>query len=54
MRLGRRIAVVTPQTHTMPQAVAIMTGATRAELEQTLTTEDSPTDAPDGGQEDAR
>jgi fructose transport system ATP-binding protein len=54
MRLGRRIAVVTPQTHTMPEAVAIMTGATRAELEQTLTTEDSPTDAPDGGQEDAR
>jgi hypothetical protein len=31
---------VTPQTHTMPEAVAIMTGATRAELEQSLTTED--------------
>src|SRR5207302_3205635 len=27
MRLGRRVAVVTPQTHTMPEAVAIMTGA---------------------------
>ncbi len=26
-RLGRRIAVVTPQTHTMSDAVAIMTGA---------------------------
>jgi fructose transport system ATP-binding protein len=26
-RLGRRIAVVTPQTHTMADAVAIMTGA---------------------------
>jgi fructose transport system ATP-binding protein len=40
MRLGKRVAVVTPQTHTMPEAVAIMTGATRAELEQSLTTED--------------
>jgi fructose transport system ATP-binding protein len=28
MRLGRRVAVVTPTTHTMPEAVAIMTGAT--------------------------
>ena len=28
MRLGKRVAVVTPQTHTMPEAVAIMTGAT--------------------------
>jgi fructose transport system ATP-binding protein len=37
MRLGRRAAVVTPQTHSMPEAVAIMTGATRAELEHTLT-----------------
>ncbi|MGZ4725560.1 MAG: ABC transporter ATP-binding protein [Ilumatobacteraceae bacterium] len=26
-RLGRRVAVVTPQTHTMAEAVAIMTGA---------------------------
>jgi fructose transport system ATP-binding protein len=41
MRLGRRVAVVTPKTHTMPQAVAIMTGATPAELEQALTTEES-------------
>jgi len=39
MRLGKRVAVVTPQTHTMPEAVAIMTGATRAELEQALATE---------------
>jgi fructose transport system ATP-binding protein len=41
MRLGRRVAVVTPKTHTMPQAVAIMTGATPAELEQAMTTEES-------------
>ncbi len=27
MRLGRRVAVVTPQTHSMPEAVSIMTGA---------------------------
>jgi fructose transport system ATP-binding protein len=27
MRLGRRAAVVTPQSHSMPHAVAIMTGA---------------------------
>jgi fructose transport system ATP-binding protein len=39
MRLGKRIATVTPQTHTMPEAVAIMTGATRGELEQALTKE---------------
>jgi fructose transport system ATP-binding protein len=26
-RLGRRAAVVTPQSHTMAEAVAIMTGA---------------------------
>jgi fructose transport system ATP-binding protein len=39
MRLGRRVAVVTPQTHTMPEAVAIMTGATRSELEHTLVKE---------------
>ena len=37
MRLGKRVAVVTPRTHTMPEAVAIMTGATQAELEQALT-----------------
>jgi fructose transport system ATP-binding protein len=36
MRLGKRVAVVTPQTHTMPEAVAIMTGATQSELKQTL------------------
>jgi fructose transport system ATP-binding protein len=32
-RLGRRIAVVTPKTHTMNQAVAIMTGAADPEAE---------------------
>ena len=26
-RLGRRVAVVTPQSHSMSEAVAIMTGA---------------------------
>jgi fructose transport system ATP-binding protein len=40
MRLGRRVAVVTPKTHTMPEAVAIMTGATPAELEQALVKEE--------------
>jgi len=30
MRLGRRAAVVTPQSHTMPDAVSIMTGAAAA------------------------
>jgi fructose transport system ATP-binding protein len=42
MRLGRRIAVVTPQTHSMPEAVALMTGATQAELEQALKKEEKP------------
>jgi len=28
MRLGRRVGTVTPQTHTMSEAVALMTGAT--------------------------
>jgi len=32
MRLGRRAAVVTPKTHSMPEVVAIMTGASPAEL----------------------
>jgi fructose transport system ATP-binding protein len=31
MRLGRRVAVVTPQSHTMAEVVAIMTGATSLE-----------------------
>jgi fructose transport system ATP-binding protein len=35
-RLGQRVATVTPHSHTMPEAVAIMTGATKAELEQVL------------------
>ncbi len=30
MRLGRRVATVTPQSHTMPEMVAIMTGAMAA------------------------
>jgi fructose transport system ATP-binding protein len=42
MRLGKRVAVVTPQSHTMPEAVAIMTGATAAELEQAMTKEEPP------------
>ena len=29
-RLGQRVAVITPKTHTMAEAVAIMTGATTA------------------------
>jgi fructose transport system ATP-binding protein len=33
MRLGRRVAVVTPQSHTMAEAVAIMTGAARGDEE---------------------
>jgi len=39
MRLGRRVAVVTPQSHTMAEAVAIMTGATQVELERAMTKE---------------
>jgi fructose transport system ATP-binding protein len=33
MRLGRRVAVVTPKTHSMSDAVAIMTGAARGDQE---------------------
>jgi len=47
MRLGKRVAVVTPQTHTMPEAVAIMTGATRGELEQSLVKEGPPAELPE-------
>jgi fructose transport system ATP-binding protein len=50
MRRGKRIAVVTPQTHTMPEAVAIMTGATRAELEHALTKEAPPAGPPREGE----
>jgi fructose transport system ATP-binding protein len=39
MRLGKRVAVASPRTHSMPEAVAIMTGATRSELEQALVKE---------------
>jgi fructose transport system ATP-binding protein len=28
MRLGRRVATITPRSHTMAEAVALMTGAT--------------------------
>jgi len=38
MRLGKRVAVVTPQTHTMPEAVAIMTGAASGNLESAAST----------------
>jgi fructose transport system ATP-binding protein len=31
MRLGRRAGIITPRSHTMPQAVAIMTGAMSVE-----------------------
>jgi fructose transport system ATP-binding protein len=41
MRLGKRVAVVTPQSHSMPEAVAIMTGATRIELERSVAKGDS-------------
>ena len=42
-RLGHRAAVVTPQTHSMNDAVAIMTGALQVpENEQTLTPLSSP------------
>ena len=40
-RLGRRAAVVTPRTHTMSEAVAIMTGATPGLLDKALTKEGS-------------
>jgi fructose transport system ATP-binding protein len=33
MRLGRRVAVVSPRTHRMDEAVAIMTGASAGNLE---------------------
>ena len=46
MRLGKRVAVVTPQSHTMPEAVAIMTGATRGELEQALVKQGPPAALP--------
>jgi fructose transport system ATP-binding protein len=36
-RLGRRAAIVTPSTHTMSEAVAIMTGATTVEGEAVAT-----------------
>jgi fructose transport system ATP-binding protein len=39
MRLGRRVAVVTPQTHSMQEAVSIMTGAVAG---------DGPSPAADG------
>jgi fructose transport system ATP-binding protein len=47
MRLGRRVAVVTPQTHSMSEAVAIMTGATRSELEAAMTPDQSGKESDD-------
>ena len=47
MRLGRRVAVVTPETHSMPEAVAIMTGATREELARGIGGEASRTAGPE-------
>jgi fructose transport system ATP-binding protein len=47
-RLGRRVAVVTPKTHTMNEAVAIMTGATEpgtAGYEQVVHAADTGHDA---------
>jgi fructose transport system ATP-binding protein len=41
MRLGRRVAVVTPKSHTMAEAVAIMTGATPSQLDHAMTKEGS-------------
>ena len=38
MRLGKRAAVVTPKTHSMPEAVAIMTGAAPGALEPAAST----------------
>jgi len=36
-RLGKRVAVVTPKTHTMNEVVAVMTGATKVDpKDQTL------------------
>lgn len=46
MRLGKRAAVVTPQTHTMPEAVAIMTGATATTLAHALHKEAPPAALP--------
>jgi fructose transport system ATP-binding protein len=37
-RLGKRVATVTPQTHTASEAVAIMTGATAAETTEAPST----------------
>jgi fructose transport system ATP-binding protein len=34
MRLGKRVAVVTPQSHSMAEAVAIMTGASQGEEQE--------------------
>jgi fructose transport system ATP-binding protein len=45
MRLGRRVAVVTPTTHTMPEAVAIMTGATLGDEQAARADSPPPDDA---------
>jgi fructose transport system ATP-binding protein len=33
MRLGRPVATITPQSHTMAEAVALMTGATSVTID---------------------
>jgi fructose transport system ATP-binding protein len=35
-RLGKRIAVITPKSHTMNEAVAIMTGAAEPDYQEAL------------------
>ena len=35
-RLGRRAAVITPKSHTMSEAVAIMTGAMPGDVDEML------------------
>jgi len=42
-RLGRRVAVVTPQSHSMSEAVAIMTGAIESEMSDDEMAQPKPT-----------
>jgi fructose transport system ATP-binding protein len=44
-RLGRRVAVVTPQSHTMADAVAIMTGALESDQTEAEMSRPKPTEA---------
>ena len=45
-RLGKRVAVVTPETHSMAEAVAIMTGATTVEPEAAPPEHQDPAQVP--------